>query len=115
RTVAVGTVNEALEQLSSTTYDCVVLDLTLPELSGYDLLEKMAEDEAYSFPPVIIYTGRSLSKDEEQRLRRYSTSIIIKGARSPERLLDEVTLFLHQVEANLPPDRQRMLAEARSR
>ncbi len=62
-----------------------------------------------SFPPVIVYTGRSLTRDEEQRLRRFSKSIIIKDARSPERLLDEVTLFLHQVEATLPPERQRML------
>ena len=115
RTVAVATSKEALEQLAKTTHDCVVLDLTLSDGSGYDLLERMAEDDAYSFPPVIIYTGRSLSSDEEQRLRRYSRSIIIKGARSPERLLDEVTLFLHQVEEKLPPDRQRMLAEARSR
>src|SRR5262249_14547137 len=71
--------------------------------------------ESVSFPPVIVYTGRSLSRDEEQRLRRFSRSIIIKDARSPERLLDEVTLFLHQVEDSLPPDRQRMLKAARSR
>jgi CheY-like chemotaxis protein len=64
---------------------------------------------------VIVYTGRSLSREEEQTLRRFSSSIIIKGARSPERLLDEVTLFLHQVEADLPPDRQRMLKDARQR
>ena len=75
----------------------------------------MAEEDQYSFPPVIIYTGRSLSAEEEQRLRKYSKSIIIKGARSPERLLDEVTLFLHQVEANLPADRRKMLQAARSR
>ena len=62
-----------------------------------------------------MYTGRSLSSDEEQRLRKYSRSIIIKGAHSPERLLDEVTLFLHQVESKMPPDRQRMLREVRSR
>jgi CheY-like chemotaxis protein len=91
------------------------MDLNLPDLSGYDLLEAMAEQEAIAFPPVIVYTGRSLSRDEEQRLRRYSRSIIIKDARSPERLLDEVTLFLHQVEASLPPERQRMLKAARAR
>jgi CheY-like chemotaxis protein/signal transduction histidine kinase len=113
--VPVGSTAEALEQLRSATHDCVVLDLTLPDGSGYELLERMAEDDAYSFPPVIIYTGRSLSSDDERRLSKYSKSIIIKGARSPERLLDEVTLFLHQVETRLPPDRQRMLAEARSR
>ncbi|HEY4183852.1 MAG TPA: response regulator [Polyangia bacterium] len=115
RTVAVETAAAALEQLKTTTYDCVVLDISLPDASGFDLLEKMASEDQYSFPPVIVYTGRSLSSDEEQRLRRYSRSIIIKGARSPERLLDEVTLFLHQVEAKLPPERQRMLALARNR
>ncbi|HSC80126.1 MAG TPA: response regulator, partial [Chitinolyticbacter sp.] len=67
------------------------------------------------FPPVIVYTGRNLSRDEEAMLRRYSHSIIIKGARSPERLLDEVTLFLHQVETALPPERQQMLRIARNR
>src|SRR5262249_39549619 len=66
-------------------------------------------------PPVIVYTGRSLTRDEEQGLRRFSRSIIIKDARSPERLLDEVTLFLHQVEASLPAERQRMLRAARDR
>jgi CheY-like chemotaxis protein len=79
------------------------------------LLEKMAQQEDVSFPPVIVYTGRALSAEEEQRLRRYSKSIIIKDARSPERLLDEVTLFLHQVESKLPAERQQMLKTARSR
>jgi len=93
----------------------MVMDLNLPDLSGYELLEQMAEQEHVSFPPVIVYTGRSLTRDEEQRLRRFSKSIIIKDARSPERLLDEVTLFLHQVEATLPAERQRMLQQARHR
>jgi CheY-like chemotaxis protein len=75
----------------------------------------MAQREDIAFPPVIVYTGRALSADEEQRLRRYSKSIIIKDARSPERLLDEVTLFLHQVESTLPPERQQMLKSARDR
>jgi CheY-like chemotaxis protein/CHASE3 domain sensor protein len=112
---AVETANEALRELSTTTFDCVVLDFNLPDLSGYDLLEKMAHQEGVSFPPVIVYTGRALSRDEEQRLRRYSNSIIIKDARSPERLLDEVTLFLHQVESKLPPGHQQMLKMARDR
>jgi CheY-like chemotaxis protein len=91
------------------------MDLSLPDLSGFDLLQQMSATERASFPPVIVYTGRSLSANEEQRLRRFSQSIIIKDARSPERLLDEVTLFLHQVEAKLPPERQRMLRVARDR
>jgi CheY-like chemotaxis protein len=75
----------------------------------------MADQQEVAFPPVIVYTGRSLDADEEQALRRYSKSIIIKDARSPERLLDEVTLFLHQVESALPPESQRMLKLARDR
>jgi CheY-like chemotaxis protein/signal transduction histidine kinase len=117
-TTSVTTVSDvaaALEKLRSATFDCMVLDLSLPDATGYELLEKMAADDAYAFPPVIVYTGRAISTEEEQQLRKYSRSIIIKGAKSPERLLDEVSLFLHQVEGQLPPDRQRMLAEARRR
>ena len=113
--VAVGTIAEAIEQLVGATFDCMVTDLALPDGSGYDLLERMAGHDAVAFPPVIVYTGRALTRDEEQRLRRYSKSIIIKGARSPERLLDEVTLFLHSVEASLPSKQQRLLREARRR
>jgi CheY-like chemotaxis protein/signal transduction histidine kinase/CHASE3 domain sensor protein len=111
----VATATEALERLRQTTFDCLVLDLSLPDLSGYEMLERMANTDEVSFPPVIVYTGRSLARDEEQRLRRFSRSIIIKDVRSPERLLDEVTLFLHQVESKLPVERQRMLREARNR
>jgi CheY-like chemotaxis protein/CHASE3 domain sensor protein len=114
-TVAVGSAGQALEQLGGSTFDCMVLDLSLPDRSGLDLLEEMSKTDRYAFPPVIVYTGRSLSRGEEQKLRKLSHSIIIKGARSPERLLDEVTLFLHQVESELPADRQRMLKDARHR
>jgi signal transduction histidine kinase/CheY-like chemotaxis protein len=113
--VGVGSMSDALAELAHASFDCMVLDLALPDGSGYDLLEAMAEGEQYAFPPVIVYTGRELGHDEEQRLRRYSKSIIIKGARSPERLLDEVSLFLHQMESTLPPERQRMLRAARER
>jgi CheY-like chemotaxis protein/CHASE3 domain sensor protein len=112
---AVRTAADALARLRQTTFDCMVMDLNLPDFSGYELLQKMAEAEDVAFPPVIVYTGRSLTGDEEQRLRRFSKSIIIKDARSPERLLDEVTLFLHQVESKLPVERQRMLQVARDR
>ena len=112
---AVGSAAEALAQLKVTTFDCMVLDLSLPDLSGYDLLQQMTEQDDVAFPPVIVYTGRALTRDEEHSLRRFSKSIIIKDARSPERLLDEVTLFLHQVESKLPEDRRRMLQQARDR
>ncbi|MCC2655666.1 MAG: histidine kinase [Panacagrimonas sp.] len=113
--VGVDTAAGALAQLQSSTFDCMVMDLNLPDLSGYQLLERMSEQEGVSFPPVIVYTGRSLSREEEQTLRRSSRAIIIKDARSPERLLDEVMLFLHQVESTLPPESQRMLKAARDR
>jgi signal transduction histidine kinase/DNA-binding response OmpR family regulator len=112
-TISVGTVADCLERLRTTTFDCMVLDLSLPDEDGYALLETLSREDRYSFPPVIIYTGRDLLPDEEQRLRRYAKSIIIKGAKSPERLLDEVTLFLHQVIADLSSEQQAMLNRAR--
>ena len=84
-------------------------------MTGQELLRRMASGESRSFPPVIVYTGRNLTRDEEAELLRYSRSIIIKGARSPERLLDEVTLFLHKVENQLSSERQKMLRTARNR
>jgi CheY-like chemotaxis protein len=114
-TVAVGTAAECLDLLKSQTFDCMVLDLNLPDATGYSLLETLSQEDAYSFPPVIVYTGRDLSADDETRLRRYSNSIIIKGAKSPERLLDEVTLFLHQVVSELSSEQQSLLKKARNR
>jgi signal transduction histidine kinase/DNA-binding response OmpR family regulator/CHASE3 domain sensor protein len=113
--VATATVAGALAHLGASTFDCVVTDLALEDGTGFDLLERMAGDDRVSFPPVIVYTGAALSDADEQRLRRFSSSIIVKGARSPERLLDEVNLFLHQVEAELPADRRKMLHEVRAR
>ncbi len=113
--VTVADAVEALAALAERTFDCMILDLNLPDLSGYELLEQMAAQDNTAFPPVIVYTGRSLSREEEQQLGRFSKSIIIKDARSPERLLDEVTLFLHQVESSLPAEAQRMLKLARDR
>jgi CheY-like chemotaxis protein len=113
--VGVGSVHEALRMLDERSFDCMVMDLGLPDGSGYELLERLSKADRYSFPPVIVYTGRNITREEEQRLRRYSRSIIIKGARSPDRLVDEVSLFLHQVEARLPADQQRLLKIARGR
>lgn len=112
---AVGSGEEALELLRTRVFDCMVTDLRLPDMQGSELLKKMATEEICSFPPVIVYTGRNLTRDEEAELLRYSRSIIIKGARSPERLLDEVTLFLHKVEADLSTERRNMLKAARGR
>jgi len=111
----VGYAQAALDLLRTNVYDCMIIDLKLPDMLGNELLKRMATEDICSFPPVIVYTGRNLTRDEEAELRKYSRSIIIKGARSPERLLDEVTLFLHKVESQLSHDRQKMLKTARSR
>ena len=102
--------------LQATTFDCMVMDLNLPDIERLRAARNDGRPgRTCSFPPVIVYTGARCRASEEQRLRRFSQSIIIKDARSPERLLDEVTLFLHQVESALPPERQRMLQAARDR
>ncbi|MEE5121180.1 response regulator [Pseudomonas alliivorans] len=112
---AVGFAQEALDLLRDNVYDCMIIDLKLPDMLGDELLRRMSTEEICSFPPVIVYTGRNMTRDEEAELMKYSRSIIIKGARSPERLLDEVTLFLHKVESQLSNERQKMLKTARSR
>jgi len=112
---AVGTGGDALALLKEQIFDCMIIDLKLPDMQGGELLERMASEEVCSFPPVIVYTGRNLTRDEEAELLKYSRSIIIKGARSPERLLDEVTLFLHKVESELSSERQTMLKAVRGR
>ena len=93
----------------------MIIDLKLPDMHGNELLKRMAAEDLGTFPPVIVYSSRNLTRDEEEDLLKHSRSIIIKGARSPERLLDEVTLFLHKVESSLSSERQRMLQTARNR
>lgn len=115
KTVTAGNAAECLDLLRNQTFDCMVLDLSLPDASGFSLLETLSTESAYSFPPVIVYTGRELSAESEQKLRRYSKSIIIKGAKSPERLLDEVSLFLHKIISELPAEQQKMIRKARHR
>jgi CheY-like chemotaxis protein/signal transduction histidine kinase len=107
RTAATGA--EALAALRSEPYDGVVLDLRLPDTSGFDLLEKLQADAELRDVPVIVFTGKELSQQEEDRLRVAAKSIVIKGVQSPERLLDETALFLHRVVTNLPVEKQRML------
>jgi CheY-like chemotaxis protein len=105
-----GRGTEALKQLAGTRFDCVILDLQLPDMTGFECLERMETEVGKSeTPPVIIYTARELTEEENRRLSRYTGSIIIKGARSPERLLDEVTLFLHSVESTLSSEQQEII------
>lgn len=113
--VAVESGEEAIALLRDTVFDCMIIDLRLPDMQGHELLQRVAEEDVCAFPPVIVYTGRNLTRAEEDELLKYSRSIIVKGARSPERLLDEVTLFLHRVESELSAERQSMLRTVRSR
>jgi HAMP domain-containing protein/CheY-like chemotaxis protein/signal transduction histidine kinase len=109
RTTAVGTGAEAMAALEAQPFDCLVLDLGLSDMSGFDLLERMKADPRLSQVPVIVYTGKDLSKKQETELRRLAETIIIKDVKSPDRLLDETALFLHRVESNLPAEKRKML------
>jgi CheY-like chemotaxis protein/signal transduction histidine kinase len=104
-----GTGAEALRMLRAHRYDCAVLDLKLPDMTGFELLTEMQNDEGLRDMPVIVFTGRELTAEEEAELKRKAKSIVIKGVRSPERLLDETALFLHRTISNLPAAKQRML------
>ncbi|HEX3157237.1 MAG TPA: response regulator, partial [Gemmatimonadaceae bacterium] len=111
---AVDSAEAALEELERERYDCMVLDLGLDGLSGFELLERVKGTAAWRDLPIIIYTGKELSAQEEMRLRKYAETIIIKDVKSPERLLDETALFLHRVEADLPVQKRRMLEQLHS-
>ncbi len=112
-TTAVGTAAEALSALAEASYDCIVMDLVLPDRSGAELIREINRRLGLHAPPVIVYTGKDLSPREEMELRSLSESIIVKDARSPERLLDETALFLHRVQARLPEAKRRMLEQVR--
>ncbi|QSX75908.1 HAMP domain-containing protein [Lysobacter arenosi] len=105
----VGTGEGALEALGNGQYDCAVLDLRLPDMSGFDLLDRIHNDERLRQMPIVVFTGKDLSAEEDDRLRRVAKSVVLKGVESPERLLDETALFLHRVIDNLPPAKQRMV------
>jgi hypothetical protein len=107
-----ATGGQAIDLLTCEPIDCVVLDIGLPDMSGFDLLEHIHRSEKLRTIPVIIHTGRDLSREEELKLQHYAKSIIIKGAKGPERLLNEVTLFLHMVENDLPREKQKMIRAA---
>ena len=100
---------EALAMLHQQPFDCVVLDLRLPDMSGFGVLERLRETPSLSDLPVVVFTGKELSPEEDARLHTLARSVVVKGVESPERLLDETALFLHRVVANLPPEKQNML------
>jgi CheY-like chemotaxis protein/signal transduction histidine kinase/HAMP domain-containing protein len=107
--VSVETGSEALSVLRVQEVDCVVLDLRLPDMSGFDLLEQMKDDTRLADLPIVVFTGRELSPEEDAQLHTMARSVVVKGVESPERLLDETALFLHRVVGDLPVAKQRML------
>ncbi|AHG87608.1 ATP-binding region ATPase domain protein [Gemmatirosa kalamazoonensis] len=106
---AVESAEDALARLGETDFDCMVVDLGLHDMSGFELLERVKSDPSRRELPIIVYTGKELSPGEETRLRKYAETIIVKDVKSPERLLDETALFLHRVESTLPENKRRML------
>uniref|UniRef100_UPI0032B1F78F response regulator n=1 Tax=uncultured Abyssibacter sp. TaxID=2320202 RepID=UPI0032B1F78F len=105
---------EAFRLMKNEHFDCVVLDLSLPDTDGLELMRKLKADESFQHPPVVVYTGRDLTRAEHKELSQLAQSIVVKGAESPDRLLDEVTLFLHSVESKLPEQQQEILRRTRS-
>lgn len=105
----VETGKEAFDKVSSEDFDCMILDLGLGDMTGFELLDKFEKNKVATELPIVIYTGRELTHEENDKLKKYSQSIILKGARSFERLLAETTLFLHQVESKLPDKKKKML------
>jgi len=101
--------SEALAILEKEGSDCIVLDLRLPDMSGFEVLEKIRDDQRFTDIPVVVFTGRELTPTEESQLHSIARSVVVKGVESPERLLDETALFLHRIVSNLPPQKQRML------
>ena len=99
----------ALAALAEQPCDCVVLDLRLPDMSGFEVLERISNNEALRDVPVVVFTGREMSPEEDARLHALARSVVVKGVESPERLLDETALFLHRVVSDLPAEKQRML------
>ncbi len=107
--VAVGTGGEALEAMLDKSFDCIVLDLRLPDMTGFELLEKVHAEPALADVPVVVFTGKELTDEEQMRLKAMAKSIVLKDVQSPERLLDETALFLHRVVTDLPEEKQKML------
>ena len=104
-----GTGKDALELFEHNHIDCIILDIGLPDMTGFELIHKLGDVKKHNLPPIIVYTGKELTKEENNLLHKYAESIIIKGIKSEERLLDETALFLHRTINNLPRSKQMMI------
>ncbi|MGA2810661.1 MAG: HAMP domain-containing protein [Candidatus Acidiferrum sp.] len=104
-----ATGNEALSAIEQESFDCMVLDLRLPDMTGFEVLERIRERQESSDMPVVVFTGKELSAEEDSQLHSLARSVVVKGVESPERLLDETALFLHRVVDDLPAEKQKML------
>ena len=111
---AVGKGADALQALMDHSFDCCVLDLRLPDMSGFELLDRMQMQARLAQLPIVVFTGKELTADEEKQLKTVAKSIVLKDVQSPERLLDETALFLHRVVTDLPEGKQRMLERLHS-
>jgi len=106
-----GSAKDAIVMFEKNNIDCIVLDIGLPDMSGFDLIHQLGQMKNYQMPPIIVYTGRKLSRAENDELQKYTESIIIKGIKSEERLLDETALFLHRTISDLPESKQRIITD----
>lgn len=109
--VEASTGEKAIEQINNQPVDCIVLDLGLPDMNGFDLISELEEMDGEEIPPIVVYTGKELSKEQTEKLKQYAETVIIKGTKSEERLLDETALFLHRTVKNLPEDKQEIITK----
>jgi CheY-like chemotaxis protein len=109
KTFSSYTGKEAFSAIQKEHFDCIIIDLGLPDMSGFELLEKIRDNGSLERTPIIVYTGRDLTRDETARLNKLASTVVLKTADSRERLLDETTLFLHRIESRLPKDKQQII------
>jgi CheY-like chemotaxis protein len=112
---AVASGAEAIELLKERHFDCMVIDLGLPDMTGYELIKRIQDELGLTHLPIVVYTGKDLTSKEELELRKMTEAVIVKEAKSPDRLLDETALFLHRVEKNLPEGKRKMLEQSHNR
>ncbi len=111
KVTTVDTGRETIEKLSANTYDCMILDLELPDMSGFEVLQELSDRNDISCPPVIVYTGKEITKKEEREIEKYADSIVVRSVKSVDHLLDETALFLHRIVNNLPENKRKIITK----